>query len=209
VQRGEQQVAIIVRLGERPASVVPPAEPVPAPGEVRRPARPQAESVPSAPAPTEVPAVPRPATAGTRTFLGVRVSEDGDGLWIEDVLAESPAAAAGLRSGERITRIGDEPIRARSHVDRALAGARPGQKVMVQVASDGGVRSVPVTLGEWPLALAREAAAGHETAPITPVTEAPKALDGQLELLRNEIRELRREIEELRLLRASERRRAE
>jgi S1-C subfamily serine protease len=108
-----------------------------------------------------------------RPFLGVRGRESREGVLVEAVQAGAPAAAAGVRGGDReaiderdgsvvvlggdvITRIGTREVRTMDDVDAALGGLRPGQKVEVELKRGGKPLTVTVQLGERPSGTAAE-----------------------------------------------------
>ncbi|WP_175412455.1 S1C family serine protease [Streptomyces sp. TRM64462] len=70
------------------------------------------------------------------------------GVAVERVLPDGAAAAAGLRAGDIITRLGDAPITTITSLLEALASHQPGDKVTVRFVRAGKARSVTVTLGE-------------------------------------------------------------
>jgi putative serine protease PepD len=81
--------------------------------------------------------------------LGVTVGEsrNGDGPVLEQVQADSPAAKAGLQSGDVITKIGDRAV---YDVDSLLAAVRdyqPGDQVTITLLRGGDEQTVTVTLG--------------------------------------------------------------
>jgi len=64
-------------------------------------------------------------------LLGVVAVEGEKGILVAEVLPKSPAAAAGLRAGDRLLSIGGMDLRRAADVDRALAGKKPGDEVLV------------------------------------------------------------------------------
>lgn len=71
------------------------------------------------------------------------------GLLVADVVPASPGAAAGLRPGDLLVAFDTRPLRVRTDLARALAQARAGQTVSLQIRRrDGATRSVTVTLAE-------------------------------------------------------------
>ena len=108
-----------------------------------------------------------------RPFLGVRGRESRDGVLVEAVQAGAPAAAAGIRGGDReaiderdgsvvvlggdvITRIGTREVQTMDDVHAALGGLRPGQKVEVELKRGDKPLTVTVQLGERPSGTAAE-----------------------------------------------------
>ncbi|MBK1718300.1 ChaN family lipoprotein [Thiocystis violacea] len=68
--------------------------------------------------------------------LGVMLNSDmtGEGLLVDGLADDSGAKAAGLRAGDRILRVDDQPIRSYADIRIALMDARPGRTVPVEVA---------------------------------------------------------------------------
>ncbi|WP_373855309.1 S1C family serine protease [Gordonia desulfuricans] len=69
------------------------------------------------------------------------------GAQITDVQANGPAAAAGLSSGDVITKVGDQRISSYADLMAAVLGYSPGQSVPLTVRSGGSEHTVTVTLG--------------------------------------------------------------
>ena len=86
-------------------------------------------------------------------YLGV-VADDRDdrgrGARLVEVFAGGPAAKAGLKVGDLITSINDQPVRELDSMQRLLALRPAGAVVMMKVNRDGADRQIPVTLGERP-----------------------------------------------------------
>ena len=85
-------------------------------------------------------------------FLGVML----DGLTITDTVPESPAQAAGLRSGETLRAIDGEPIDSLSALGEMLAQRSAGTSCTIGLAGPLGEREVVVTLGARPEEFERE-----------------------------------------------------
>ena len=70
------------------------------------------------------------------------------GAYVTDVSADSPASHAGIEQGDIITKIGDVAIdEAHSYIN-ILFLAKPGDEVHVEIARNGDLRVIQVTLGE-------------------------------------------------------------
>jgi S1-C subfamily serine protease len=100
-----------------------------------------------------------------RAYLGVAVVsvneairgalglQQATGVVIRDVVPGSPAAAAGLRPGDVIVRVGETPIEDRADLEYALSTQyKPGDTVAVTVMRDGREQTVQVRLGDRPTA---------------------------------------------------------
>src|SRR5918999_337389 len=86
-----------------------------------------------------------------RAFLGVSsgLAPEG-GAAVGGVVANGPAAKAGLREGDTIVEIADQPVREPDDVSAVVNARRPGDEVRIVVERDGERRTLTVTLGEQP-----------------------------------------------------------
>jgi membrane-associated protease RseP (regulator of RpoE activity) len=188
IDRNGKEMTVVVKLGERPADDEMP-QPQAKPEKVEKTEKAEKEETAekgekaektekaekkkekaekkAKPAPV---AEAKPAPAG-RPFLGVAIAED-DGLSITRVVDGGPAAKAGCKAGDRIEKFGDASVKTMAELAEQIGRCKVGQKVTLQLASDGGTRSVTVTLGTAPADGAPAAEAKGEAA--TPI-EAPKA----------------------------------
>ncbi|MGB7344693.1 MAG: trypsin-like peptidase domain-containing protein [Pirellulaceae bacterium] len=71
---------------------------------------------------------------GLRTNGGPR---DGDGVTVANVSASSPAAREGLKPGDRVVRVGSQPVDDRLDYSLALLNATPGETIPMSVERDG------------------------------------------------------------------------
>jgi serine protease Do len=85
-------------------------------------------------------------------YLGVIGDPDhnGQGVKIQDVAKSSGAAAAGLKPGNVILKVGDRPISGLLELKNALTGAAPGTTVALLIDAESGERKVNVLLGNRP-----------------------------------------------------------
>lgn len=90
------------------------------------------------------------ADAGSRG-LGLRLepADDGRGVVIAQVQADGPAAREGLRPGDRILRVGRQPVESPQHVAAAVrqADQRGRDRVLLLVERRGNAGFVAVELG--------------------------------------------------------------
>jgi S1-C subfamily serine protease/RsiW-degrading membrane proteinase PrsW (M82 family) len=91
-------------------------------------------------------------TNSHRAWLGVEVAATtSGGLLVTEVQPGGPAAKAGIRAGELVTKLDGTATPDPAVLADVLAGLRPGQTVTVTAARPGGAgRTVRVTLGQFP-----------------------------------------------------------
>lgn len=74
----------------------------------------------------------------------------GPGVRIEDVTEKSGAAAAGLKPGDIILKVGERVISGVLELKNSLIGIFPGSTISLQVQNNDGKRAVDVLLGNRP-----------------------------------------------------------
>ncbi len=70
------------------------------------------------------------------------------GALIVSIVANGPAAMAGLRQGDVVVQVGNMAVTSASSLDNALYAYEPGQTVSMQVYRGSQKLTVEVTLGE-------------------------------------------------------------
>ena len=89
---------------------------------------------------------------GDTGFLGVGVVDgDGNGARVENVIADTPAAQAGLVQGDMIVAVDGARVDSATTLTNLLDLHHPGDTVQVTVSGPAGTRTVPVTLGPGPI----------------------------------------------------------
>jgi serine protease Do len=84
-----------------------------------------------------------------QTWHGLVVRCDGrQGAVVEAVHRRSPAESAGMKAGDRITRIGEIPVSRQLDVERALIGHKAGESIPVTMVRAGGEEQVDLPLAE-------------------------------------------------------------
>ncbi len=98
----------------------------------------------------------------TRGYLGVHIQDvtpelakqfglnQGGGVLIGDVSADTPAAKSGLKSGDVITELNGQPVEAANQLQVQISQMAPGSTVKMKIWRDGKSQDVDVTLGELP-----------------------------------------------------------
>lgn len=84
---------------------------------------------------TTAKAEPTPRTGGFRVYLGTipNYAESNDGLLIDGVRDDSPAAKAGLKTGDRIVKIGTRDIKNVYDYTYALGEMKAGEEYVIEV----------------------------------------------------------------------------
>jgi S1-C subfamily serine protease len=72
--------------------------------------------------------------------------EPGDGVLVLEVVEDSPAMEAGLRGGDVITAIDDEPVASAKALQRLIRAREPGDEVTVSFVRRGRHRELDATL---------------------------------------------------------------
>lgn len=87
-----------------------------------------------------------------QAFLGVRGSQDydGPGVMIEEVTPKTGAAAAGLKRGDIIVKVGERSISGLLELKNSLVGVAPGETVALSIRKGKEERKVNVVLGNRP-----------------------------------------------------------
>ncbi|MBK7403086.1 MAG: DegQ family serine endoprotease [Phycisphaerales bacterium] len=88
--------------------------------------------------------------------------DESQGALVADVMPDTPAAKAGLESGDIITRVDQQSVDSPRKLMNAVASHQPGEHIKLAVDRDGSSKTVQVVLGERPGA--QQLAAGHATA---------------------------------------------
>ncbi len=129
VVRNAQSLTVPVTLGQRPASA-----------DLATGAATSA-SIPTLAAGPTLPPVTPNAAGG---FLGARMTSATDGVHIVGVVGGGPADLAGLKSGDIIVALDDQPVNSTQQVQAILNTKRPGDTLKVRISRGG--QSVETTV---------------------------------------------------------------
>src|SRR4029079_12039607 len=89
--------------------------------------------------------------SSNRAYLGVSIGDTGEGVYVGSVTSGTPAAKAGLRTGDVIVAVDGKPTMTSDALGSVLAARKPGQTVKVKILrQSGSSATVNVTLGEYP-----------------------------------------------------------
>ena len=102
--------------------------------------------------------IPQLEEAGhvARAYLGIEGATAADGVLVERVEPDSPAAAAGMRAAEVLSKLDGHAVRSMEQVSEILARHAPGDVVTIEVRSGGQPRALKARLGDRPAALPAE-----------------------------------------------------
>jgi len=89
----------------------------------------------------------QPVTAAIANSLGLKKAE---GVIVDDAQSGSPAAKAGLKSGDVITEVNGTPVKDAREVARTIATLAPDSTVKLSVVRDGQNQTVSATLSKMP-----------------------------------------------------------
>jgi len=89
---------------------------------------------------------------GSSAFLGVSVSDAGQGALIQQIVSDGPADQAGLTAGDTLTAINGRTIDSATTLTEVMDTLHPGDKVtLTWVDQSGQQQSASVTLAEGPV----------------------------------------------------------
>lgn len=82
--------------------------------------------------------------------LAAKFGHQGGGVLVSEVLADTPAAKAGLRSGDILTRLDGRPLADNRSLLNAVGAKRPGDEVELEYLRDGKLAQARLTLARRP-----------------------------------------------------------
>jgi serine protease Do len=89
----------------------------------------------------------QPVTTGIADSLGMKKAE---GAMVDEPQNGSPAAKAGVRSGDVVTALDGTPLKDSRDLARKVAALAPGSSVKLDILRNGESKALNVTLGELP-----------------------------------------------------------
>jgi serine protease Do len=114
----------------------------------------------------------QPVTSDIADSLGLKKAE---GALVAEPQANSPAAKAGIESGDVITKVNGETVKDARELARTIGGLSPGTAVKLNVLHKGEDKTVDLTLGQLPNSLEAKADTDNgDKGSSTRGTEVPK-----------------------------------
>ncbi len=83
-------------------------------------------------------------------YIGVVLTETPNGITVATVQAGTPAADAGIKAGDVITKVNATPVSTANQLANVLQKLSPGTKVRVTVERDGATKVFDITLATRP-----------------------------------------------------------
>ncbi len=141
--------------------------------------------------------------ASHRAWLGVMLAPgEGDtkGVLIERVMRDSPAAKAGLQSGDVIIRRDDQEISDMQTFADNVADMGPGSQLQLTIERDGNEQQVDVTLGDKddaPMQFMRQSMQPFSDSLREDFSQPDDSRSDSLQILEDAVDEMRQRIREL------------
>ena len=87
----------------------------------------------------------QPVTADLAAKFSVK---EGEGVLVNEVFDNDPAARSGIKPGDIITKVDGHPVETPNQLSRLIAGLPPGSTPVIELVRDGTRQEVPVSLSE-------------------------------------------------------------
>ncbi|WP_300297390.1 DegQ family serine endoprotease [Ferrovibrio sp.] len=124
----------------------------------------------------------QPMTEALAKAVGRR---DSNGVLVNDVQGEGPAAKAGLKQGDVVTALNGSPIRDPRDLATQVAGLKAGDTAKLQIWREGREKTLSLTVGSQPAEqtaaldeAGKEGRVGLSLAPITPELRSKLGIEG-------------------------------
>lgn len=115
----------------------------------------------------------------TRGFLGITIDDlnprmartfgfDGRGVLVIEPMEGTPAAAAGLRGGDIVTKVDGKPVSTAQELRFRVADKRPGAMVKLEVFREGETLNIDVAVAEMTDEMLARARGGNESSAAVP-----------------------------------------
>ena len=88
--------------------------------------------------------------SGQAGYLGVQVAQTSSGLEIAEVVADSPAAKAGLKPKDMLLKIDGKALSSPDELPRLLSRKKPGDEIKLEYSREGKSKEITVKLAKRP-----------------------------------------------------------
>jgi serine protease Do len=113
----------------------------------------------------------QPVNADIADSLGLKAAE---GALVAEPQAGSPAVAAGIKSGDVIISVNDQPVKDARALAKRISALPPGTSVKLGIVSGGTEKTVTVTLGELPAEQRQASRQNNDSRDKSGTTELPR-----------------------------------
>ena len=93
----------------------------------------------------------KPSQTGS-PYLGIVIAPAEHGIAVREITPDSPAAKAGFKLGDQITKVDDKEVKEPDDFMKMVGGKNPGDQLTLNVLRDGREQTLNVTLGRRPAA---------------------------------------------------------
>ncbi len=83
-----------------------------------------------------------------RGFLGLELVDDKDAIVVKSVLAEAPAAKAGLKAGDVVVNVKEKGIKKSDDLRKVTADMKAGDSIKLSIKRAGETKDITITAGE-------------------------------------------------------------
>jgi len=113
----------------------------------------------------------QPVNADIADSLGLKAAE---GALVAEPQTDSPAVKAGIKSGDVIVSVNDQPVKDARTLAKRISALPPGTSVKLGVISQGTEKTVTVTLGELPQEQRQASRSNNESREGAGATDLPR-----------------------------------
>ena len=129
----------------------------------------------------------RQAVVAQQAALGITMSDNTrGGVLITGVVGRSPAAAIGLKSGDRIMAVGGKPVATYVDVVRLIATYKPSDRIELTIDRAGWRKTIPVVLRDMRQVMAGSVTPPAAAPPVTAVRPGSLLVPQYIQDLQNE-----------------------
>jgi S1-C subfamily serine protease len=88
---------------------------------------------------------------GDAGYIGVQIkSGESDGIVIQDVVADGPAAKGGLKADDVVVKVNGKEVTDLQDFVKMVRGTKPGDELKLTVKRDGKEKEIKIKVGKKP-----------------------------------------------------------